>query len=98
MYKNGTGVLQDHTEAARLATDQGNRLARDFLSTTQYPTGTRVQITGLAAAAHFNGWLGTVITPATPLAAGRIAVRIDCRSFRLTYTCRTRARTYVLEF
>ena len=37
----------------------------------------RVRIAGLAAATHLNGRLGTVVQPPTPLAAGRIAVRID---------------------
>ena len=39
--------------------------------------GTRVRITGLTAAAHLNSRLGTVVHPPKPLAAGRIAVRID---------------------
>ena len=61
------------------ADDQGFQLARDFLGqlTAMYPTGTRVQITGLSAAAHLNGRLGTTVTPPAPLAAGRIAVQID---------------------
>ena len=42
-----------------------------------YPAGTRVLITGLTAAANLNGRLGTAIQPTKPLAAGRIAVRID---------------------
>ena len=45
--------------------------------TAQYPPGIRVQITGLTAAAHFNGRLGTVVQPTKPLAADRIAVRMD---------------------
>ena len=39
--------------------------------------GTRVRIGGLTAAAHLNLTRGTAITPIKPLAAGRIAVRID---------------------
>ena len=45
--------------------------------TAQYAAGTRVRIAGLAAAAHLNGRLGTAVTPARPLATGRIAVWID---------------------
>ena len=82
MYSTGTGVPHDFTKAARflkLACDQGVQPARDLLDklTAQWPTGTRVKITGLAAAAHLNGMLGTAVTPTKPLAAGRIAVRID---------------------
>ena len=82
MYRNGIGVLRDYTKAARLfklAADQGFQPARDALGqlTARYPAGTRVQVAGLTAAAHLNGRLGTAVKPTTPLAAGRIAVRID---------------------
>ena len=82
MFYNGTGVQQDHAEAARLfklACDQSYSLALDTLDklTAQYPAGTRVRIVGITAAAHLNGMLGTAVTPIKPLAAGRIAVRID---------------------
>ena len=82
MFYNGTGVPQDHAEAARLlklACDQGYSPALNLLGklTAQYPAGTRVRIAGLTAAAHLNDRLGTAVTPARPLAAGRIAVRID---------------------
>ena len=82
MLYNGTGEPKDHAEAARLlklAADQGHSQALDTLGrlTAKYPAGTRVQIAGLTAAAHLNDMLGTAVTPARPLAAGRIAVRID---------------------
>jgi len=82
IYYHGSGVPQDHAETARhlkLACDQGHPPARDFLGqlTAQFPAGTRVWIAGLTAAAHLNGRLGTAVTPTRPLAAGRIAVRID---------------------
>ena len=82
MYYHGTGVPQDHLQAARLvklASDQDcqySQTARDTLDkfTALFPTGTRVEITGLTAAAHLNGRL----PPATMApAAGPIAVRID---------------------
>ena len=47
------------------------------LTARWFPVGTRVQVEGLVAAAVPDGSLGTVVLPATPLAAGRIAVRID---------------------
>ena len=70
------------TEAARLlklAADQGHQAARVFLGhlIAACPAGSRVRITGLTAAAHLNSRLGTVVHPLKPLAAGRIAVRID---------------------
>ena len=82
MYKNGTGVPQDLTKAARLfklAADQGFQPAQDALVhfTAMYPAGTRVRITGLTAATDLNGRLGTAVQPTKPLAAGRIAVQID---------------------
>ena len=72
----------DYAEAARLwklAVNQGHQPARDKLAkiTAQFPAGTRVRITGLTAAAQFNDRLGTPVQPPKPLAAGRIAVRID---------------------
>ena len=83
MHEDGTGVPQDHTEAARLlklADDQGLEQARDTHRslTAVYPAGTRVRITGLTTAANLNGRLGTAVQPTRLLlAAGRIAVRID---------------------
>jgi len=82
LYAKGTGVQQDIIKTARLlklAADQGHQPARYALSqlTTHYPAGTRVQITGLTAAADLNGRLGTAVQPTKPLLAGRIAVRID---------------------
>ena len=41
------------------------------------PIGVRVRIMGLTTAANLNTRLGTAVTPTKPLAAGRIAVRID---------------------
>ena len=81
-HRGSTGIPQDHTAAAgllKLACDQGFRPARDALGmlAAQYPAGTRVQIAGLAAAAHLNGRLGTAVQPIRPLVVGRIAVRID---------------------
>ena len=78
----GAGVTLDFTEAARLcklAADQGFQPAREALGqlAAVHAAGTRVRITGLAAAAHLNSRLGTVVHPPKPLAAGRIAVRID---------------------
>ena len=75
MYANGTGVPQDTHRAARLlkfADDQGYQLARDILGqlTAKDPAGTRVRVlvrvTGLSAAAHLNGRLGTAVTLPTP--------------------------------
>jgi TPR repeat protein len=82
MYSNGTGVLQDYTEAGRLyqlAADQGHQALRDTLGqlAAACPAGTRVRITGLTTAAHLNSRLGTVVQLTKPLAAGRLAVRID---------------------
>ena len=45
--------------------------------TARFPPFTHVLIVGLVAAAHLNGRLGTAAQPTKPLAAGRIAVRID---------------------
>ena len=83
MHLRGTGVPQDYTEAVRLlklAADQGFQPAQDALVTlgrltAMYPAGTRVRITGhVEPLARLNGRLGTAVQP---LAAGRIAVRID---------------------
>ncbi len=79
MYYNGTGVPQDSTEAVRLyrlAAAQGLAQAQCNLA-LMYPAGTRVRITGLVTAANLNSRLGTAVQPTKPLAAGRIAVRID---------------------
>ena len=38
---------------------------------------TQIRITGLVTAANLNSRLGTAVQPIKPLAAGRIAVRID---------------------
>ena len=75
-------VLQDDAAAARLfklAADQGDLPALDLLDrlTAQHLAGARVRIAGLTAAAQLNGRLGTAVTPTVPIAAGRIAVRID---------------------
>jgi len=85
MYHNGTGVPQDDTKAARLlklAADQGHQAARDILGqlAAAYHAGTRVRLTGLTTAAHLNSRLGTVVQLTKPLAAGRLAVRIDGQS------------------
>ena len=82
MYYNGTGVSQDMTKTARLlklAADQGHQALRDTLGqlAAACPAGTRVRITGLTAAAHLNSTLGSVVQLTKPLAAGRLAVRID---------------------
>ena len=62
-----------------LACDKGSQPTRiNFgIFTAPYPADTRVRIAGLTAAAHLNDRLGTAVTPTRPLAAGRIAVRID---------------------
>ena len=82
MYVDGMGFPQDHTKAAwliKLAYDQGYQPAKDALGrlTAAYPAGTRVWITGLTTAANLNSRLRTAVRPTTPLAASRIAVRID---------------------
>ena len=83
MHLKGTGFAQDPTKAARLlklAADQGYKPARDALDrlTAEYPAGTRVRITGhVEPIARLNGRLGTAVQLTKPLAAGRIAVRID---------------------
>ena len=95
MYYYGDGVPPDLSKAAqllKLACDQGNQNALDRLGTLIAPflAGTRVRITGLTAAADLNGRLGTVVTSTKPLAAGRIAVRIEARS----RACRSRGPTW----
>ena len=82
LHQRYTRIPKDPTKAAllrKLAYDQGFQPARDGLGqlTAMYPAGTRVRITGLTAAANLNGRLGTAVQPTKPLAAGRIAVRID---------------------
>ena len=82
MYYVTTGAPQDVSKAARLlklAADQGYQPARDALGhlTAAYPAGTRVRVTGLVTTTDLNSRLGTVVQPTKPLAAGRIAVRID---------------------